>query len=282
MVFDLFKKSKYFTVRQDAKRDIPEGLWVKCEQCRGVLFSKDLERNLKVCSKCGYHFRLTAEERLGTILDQGSFTEYDPDFAARDPLGFPSYQEKLEATRENTGLREAVLTGEGLIAGRRVVIVVMDSHFIMGSMSTAVGEKITRAVDAAREKHLPLIIVTASGGARMQEGMPALMQMTKTSMAVGRYARSRLPYISVLTDPTMGGVTASFAFLADIILAEPGALIGFAGPRVIEQTIRQKLPEGFQRAEYLLEHGFVDDVVPRPRLAELLGRLIALHEGGNA
>ncbi len=282
MVFDLFKKSKYFTVKQDAKRDIPEGLWVKCETCNEVLFSKDLERNFKVCAKCGHHFRLTAEERLQMTLDPDSFTEYDPDLAPVDHLQFPNYREKLDKAQEQTGLREAVVTGEGLIRGHRVVIAVMDSHFIMGSMSTVVGEKITRAVDTASERHLPLVIITASGGARMQEGMPALMQMAKTSMAIGRYARSGLPYISVLTDPTMGGVTASFAFLADIILAEPGALIGFTGPRVIEQTIRQKLPEGFQRAEYLLEHGFIDGVVPRPELADFLGRLLGLHKGGNA
>lgn len=282
MVFDLFKKSKYFTVRQESKRDIPEGLWVKCDVCNEVLFSKDLQRNFKVCAKCGHHFRLTAEERLQITVDPESFTEYDADLAPGDPLRFPHYREKLEAAQEKTGLREAVITGEALIRGHRVVIAVMDPHFIMGSMSTVVGEKITRAVDTALEKRLPLVIITASGGARMQEGMPALMQMAKTSMAIGRYAQSRLPYISVLTDPTLGGVTASFAFLADIILAEPGALIGFAGPRVIEQTIRQKLPEGFQRAEYLLEHGFIDGVVPRPQVPELLGRLLGLHEGGVA
>lgn len=282
MVFDLFKRSKYFTVRQDTKRDIPEGLWVKCDACSAVLFSKDLDRNFKVCAKCGHHFRLTAEERLNAILDPDTFREYDADLAAVDPLQFPNYRNKLKVTQEGTGLREAVVTGEGLIAGHRVVIAVMDPHFIMGSMGTVVGEKVTRAVDAALERELPLVVFTASGGARMQEGMPALMQMAKTGMAVGRYARARLPYISVLTDPTMGGVTASFAFLADIILAEPGALIGFAGPRVIEQTIRQKLPEGFQRAEYLLDHGFVDDVVARPELPAFLGRLIGLHKGGSA
>jgi acetyl-CoA carboxylase carboxyl transferase subunit beta len=282
LVFDFFKKAKYFTVKQDVKRDIPEGLWVKCDVCNEILFTKDLERNFKVCQKCGHHFRLTVEERLHITLDPDSFTEYDTELEPSNPLGFPDYNEKLSSAQEQTRLREAVITGDGSIGGHRVVVAVMDAHFIMGSMGTVVGEKITRAVESALEKRLPLIIFSASGGARMQEGMLSLLQMAKTGMAIGRYSDAGLLYISVLTDPTMGGVSASFAFLGDIIISEPGALIGFAGPRVIEQTIRQKLPDGFQRAEFLLEKGFIDQVVARPQMAETLARLLSLHERGDA
>ncbi|MBU4532172.1 MAG: acetyl-CoA carboxylase, carboxyltransferase subunit beta [Eubacteriales bacterium] len=281
MVFDFFKKAKYFTVKQDVKRDIPEGLWVKCDLCNEILFTKDLERNHKVCQKCGHHFRLTVEERLHITLDPDSFSEYDAELESSNPLDFPEYSGRLATAQEQTGLREAVITGEGSIGGHRVVVAVMDSHFIMGSMGSVVGEKITRAVEFAQENRLPLIVFCASGGARMQEGMLSLLQMAKTSMSVGRHSEAGLLYISVLTDPTMGGVSASFALLGDIILAEPGALIGFAGPRVIEQTIRQKLPEGFQRAEFLLEKGFVDRVVPRPQMAGTLAGLLSLHERGG-
>ncbi|MBO8128444.1 MAG: acetyl-CoA carboxylase carboxyltransferase subunit beta [Peptococcaceae bacterium] len=279
MVFELFRRSKYFTVKQDTKRDIPEGLWVKCPECGEILFTKDLDRNFKVCEKCGYHFRLSSSERLHITVDPGSMQEFDAELAPTDPLNFPNYQEKIKAAQESTGLKEAVVTCEAAIGGYPAVVAVMDANFIMGSMGTVVGEKITRAVERALEKRIPLIIFCASGGARMQEGMLSLMQMAKTSAALAKLHEAGILYVSVLTDPTMGGVSASFGFLGDIILAEPGALIGFAGPRVIEQTIRQKLPEGFQRAEFLLDHGFIDKVVPRPALKDMLTKILTLHQG---
>jgi len=277
IIFELFKRSKYFTVRQEPRREIPEGLWIKCNVCGEILYTRELERNLKVCQKCGYHFRLSSGERLQLTLDPGSFVEYDNDLLSEDPLDFPQYSEKLEAAREATGLNEAVVTGEGSIGGHRVVIGVLDSRFIMGSMGVVVGEKVARAVEGALEKRLPLVIFSASGGARMQEGILSLMQMAKTAAVLARFDREGQLFVSVLTDPTMGGVSASFAFLGDIILAEPGAHIGFTGPRVIEQTIRQKLPEGFQRAEFLKEHGFIDAVVPRHQMRETLARILSLH-----
>ncbi|ACA59565.1 acetyl-CoA carboxylase, carboxyltransferase subunit beta [Candidatus Desulforudis audaxviator] len=275
----MFKKSKYFTVRPETKREIPEGLWIKC-QCGAILFAKDLERNLKVCQKCAHHFRLTARERIRITLDTEDFEELDAGLAPRDLLGFPGYAERLAANQKQTGLNEAAISAEGTIGGHRVVLVVMDSHFIMGSMGTVVGEKVARAAEHAVRNRLPLIVFSASGGARMQEGILSLMQMAKTAAAIGRLDSAGLLYVSVLTDPTMGGVSASFAFLGDIILAEPGALIGFAGPRVIEQTIRQKLPDGFQQAEFLQEHGFVDAVVPRSRLKDTLIKIIGMHQAG--
>ncbi|MDI6631814.1 MAG: acetyl-CoA carboxylase, carboxyltransferase subunit beta [Bacillota bacterium] len=281
MVLELFKKPKYVTIQQK-KKEIPEGLWIKCPRCGEILYNKDIVKNLKVCRKCGYHFRLTAEERLAFTLDEGSFVEYDSRLVADNPLNFPGYPEKLAEARQTTGLSEAVVTGEGTILGYRVVIGVMDSRFIMASMGAAVGEKITRAAERACERRLPLVLFVASGGARMQEGMVALMQMAKTAAAVKHLDAAGLLYISVLTDPTTGGVSASFAMLGDIILAEPGALIGFTGPRVIEQTIKQKLPDGFQRAEFLQQHGMIDLVVPRARMREILGRIVMLHVGeGN-
>lgn len=281
IIFDLFKKSKYFTVRQEPRREIPEGLWIKCDVCSEILYTRELERNLKVCEKCGHHFRLTAGERLQLTLDPGSFIEYDAGLLSEDPLDFPQYREKLEAVREVTGLNEAVVTGEGSIDGHRVVIGALDSRFIMGSMGVVVGEKIARAVENALEKRLPLVVFSASGGARMQEGVLSLMQMAKTAAVLARFDRAGHLFVSVLTDPTMGGVSASFAFLGDIILAEPGAQIGFTGPRVIEQTIRQKLPEGFQKAEFLREHGFIDAVVPRQQMRETIARILSLHRRGE-
>ncbi|MGQ9512154.1 acetyl-CoA carboxylase, carboxyltransferase subunit beta [Thermodesulfitimonas sp.] len=278
MVLELFKKPKYVTIRQEGKREIPEGLWVKCPRCEEIVYNKDLLKNLKVCPKCGFHFRLTAAERLSFTLDEGSFIEQDADLVADNPLNFPGYPEKLAEARQATGLAEAIITGEGTIAGHRTIIGVMDSRFIMASMGAAVGEKIVRAVERACERRLPLIIFVASGGARMQEGVVALMQMARTAAAIKRLDDAGLLYIPVLTDPTTGGVSASFGMLGDIILAEPGALIGFTGPRVIEQTIKQKLPEGFQRAEFLQEHGMIDLVVPRPRMRETLARILKLHE----
>ena len=278
MVLELFKKPKYVTIRQEGKREIPEGLWVKCPRCEEIVYNKDLLKNLKVCPKCGFHFRLTAAERLDFTLDEGSFVEYDADLVADNPLDFPGYPEKLAEARQVTGLAEAIITGEGTIAGHRTIIGVMDPRFIMASMGAAVGEKIVRAVERACERRLPLIIFVASGGARMQEGVVALLQMARTAAAIKRLDDAGLLYVPVLTDPTTGGVSASFGMLGDIILAEPGALIGFTGPRVIEQTIKQKLPEGFQRAEFLQEHGMIDLVVPRPKMRETLARILKLHE----
>lgn len=280
-IFDLFKRSKYFTVRKEPRREIPEGLWIKCEVCGEILYTRELERNLKVCRKCGHHFRLTAAERTQLTLDAGSFTEFNADLQSEDCLDFPLYADKLAAAREATGLAEAVVTGYGSIDSHRVVVAVLDCRFIMGSMGVVVGEKVTRAVEAALEQHLPLVIFSASGGARMQEGILSLMQMAKTAAALARFDQAKGLFISVLTDPTMGGVSASFAFLGDIILAEPGAQIGFAGPRVIEQTIHQKLPDGFQQAEFLKEHGFIDAVVPRQQMRGLIARLLHLHARGE-
>ena len=252
-----------------------------CPGCGAQSDRTVLSRNLWVCPKCGHHFPLDAYSRLKSVLDAGSFRELNEKYPAADPLRFPGYPEKLKKAQEKTGLTEAVVTALGTIGGRRCVVGVMDSRFFMGSMSTAVGEKITRAIEYAADKHLPLIIFSASGGARMQEGIFSLMQMAKTSAALERFNRSGGLYISVLTHPTTGGVTASFASLGDITLAEPGALIGFAGPRVIEQTIGEKLPDGFQRSEFQLEHGFVDQVVPRTELKEVLTRILQLHTQGR-
>lgn len=278
-MLEVFKKQRYATVSPAAGRETASGTWAKCPRCDEIRLNSELEKFLKVCPKCGYHFRLTAQERLKITLDEGSFSAWDEDMEPVNPLGCPLYAEKLALAQKESGLREAVVTGEGKISGHRVGVAVMDSRFIMGSMGLVVGEKITRAFEKAREKRLPLVIFCASGGARMQEGVFSLMQMAKTCAAINAFAQNRLPYISVLTDPTTGGVSASFAFLGDIILAEPGALIGFAGPRVIEQTIRQKLPEGFQRAEFLRQHGFIDEVVPRSQLKSTLARILALHMG---
>lgn len=282
MVLEIFRKPKYVTVRPEGaregeKRDIPEGLWVKCSRCNEILYNKELEKNFKVCHKCNFHFRLGARERIRITLDEGSFEEFDTDLTTINPLDWPNYPEKVALAQETTGLPEAAVTGSGTIEGYPVVIGVLDSHFIMGSMGSVVGEKITRAVERAMEKRLPLIIFATSGGARMQEGILSLMQMAKTSAALARFNQAGLLYISVFTDPTTGGVTASFASLGDIIIAEPGALIGFTGPRVIEQTIRQKLPDGFQRAEFMRQHGMVDMIVNRPQMKETLAQLLSLH-----
>ncbi len=277
MVLDLFKKSKYITLKREGKTEIPDGLWVKCPRCNEILYTKDLERNFKVCQKCTYHFRLSAAERLKITLDPGSFHEYDAHLETPDPLEFPNYMEKVAKAKEATGLREAVVIGEGTVNGYPLVIGVMDARFIMGSMGIVVGEKIARAIELALAKRVPLLVFCASGGARMQEGILSLTQMIKTAATLGRFDEAGLLYISVLTDPTMGGVSASFGFLGDIVLAEPGALIGFAGPRVIEQTIRQKLPNGFQQAEFLQDHGFIDLVVPRPKMRETLTTVLSLH-----
>ena len=273
----LFGKPKYTIVRIK-KKEIPDGLWTKCDACSETVYNKTIDENFKVCPKCGYHFPLGAYGRINLLIDKDTFEEYDKDMLSLDPLDFKgpkTYKDKLAADQAATGLKDAVVSGEGDIDKKRAVIAVTDSRFIMGSMGSVVGEKITRAVEAAIEKKLPLVIVSGSGGgARMYEGMLSLMQMAKTSAALGYLKKAKLPYISILTNPTMGGVMASFAGIGDIIIAEPKALIGFAGPRVIEQTIRQKLPAGFQRSEFLLDHGILDLIVHRKNMKVELSKLI--------
>ena len=273
----LFGKPKYTIVRVK-KKDMPEGLWTKCEECCETLYNKTLEENFKVCPKCNYHFVLGSYERIHTIIDAGTFEESDKDMISVDPLDFKgpkTYKDKLNQDREATQLKDAVITGGGFINKKAVIIAVTDSRFIMGSMGSVVGEKITRAIEAATKKKLPVIIISGSGGgARMYEGIYSLMQMSKTCAALAYHRKSKLPYISILTNPTMAGIMASFAGVGDIIIAEPKALIGFTGPRVIEQTIRQKLPHGFQRSEFLLEHGLIDMIVQRKEMKDSLSKLL--------
>lgn len=260
-----------------AKSKIPDNLLFKCPRCQNVMFMDDYKAGLKVCSACSYHSRISARERLEITADKDSFVEYDPDLISGNPLEFDGYPEKLAEARAATGLKDAVLTGECSIRTRKCVIVVMDSRFMMASMGSVVGEKITRAFERATEKRLPVVVFAASGGARMQEGILSLMQMAKTSGAVKRHSDAGNLYITVLTDPTTGGVTASFAMEGDIILAEPDCLVAFAGPRVIEQTIRQKLPKDFQTSEFVLQKGFIDSVVSRNNLKSTLVKLLKLH-----
>jgi acetyl-CoA carboxylase carboxyl transferase subunit beta len=260
------------------KSVIPEGLWVKCDSCKEIVYRAELERAGRVCPKCRYPFRISARDRIASLVDEGSFEEREAGLRSRDPLRFKDtvkYTDRVKNARNKTGLEEAVITGLGRIGGHPVSMAVFEFAFMGGSMGSVVGEKLTRAIELAIAKRVPLLIVSASGGARMQEGILSLMQMAKTSAALARLAEERLPYLSLLTDPTTGGVTASFAMLGDIIMAEPRALIGFAGPRVIAETIRQPLPEGFQRSEFLLEHGQLDLVVERRELRETLRRLLA-------
>lgn len=256
---------------------IPEELWVKCPVCKNAVLSSDLLENHKVCPKCGYHFRIAARQRIEMTVDEGSFVESDADMTSTNLIDFPDYTRKLKSAKLNSGENESVITGRAEICGEKCVIAVMNSQFMMGSMGTVTGEKITRAFEYATDNRLPVVVFTVSGGARMQEGILSLMQMAKTSGAVKRHSDAGLLYITVLTDPTTGGVTASFAMEGDIILAEPHALVAFAGPRVIEQTIRQKLPKDFQSAEFLLEKGFIDAVIPRGEMKKALARLIKLH-----
>lgn len=264
-------------------RGLPGNIAVKCPNCRELLVGKDWEKNLKVCSKCGHHGRLGAYERIEQLLDPDSFTEIAGDLRSNDPLHFSSrsqvYREKLESERQSSGLTESLVAGYGLIEGLQVVIAVMDFRFIGGSMGSVTGEKITRAIELAMQKHVPLLIVSASGGARMQEGVISLMQMAKTSAALARLANAGVPYISLLTDPTTGGVTASFAMLGDVILAEPGALIGFAGPRVIEQAMHHRLPKDVNTSEFVLKHGMIDQIVHRKAVRPTLARLLRLYTG---
>jgi acetyl-CoA carboxylase carboxyl transferase subunit beta len=254
-----------------------EGLWVKCDGCRQIIWKKDLEENLHVCPKCEKHFRIDARTRLAQLLDNNQYETFDGNLASTDPLKFVDlkpYSKRLRRAQEDTGLKDAVINGRGKVDGRNVVISVMEYGFIGGSMGTVVGEMITRSVERAMETKTPLIIVSASGGARMMEGVVSLMQLAKIAAALARLDKAKVPYISLLTDPTTGGVTASFAMLGDLNIAEPGALIGFAGPRVIEQTIRQKLPPEFQRSEFLLEHGMLDAVVHRRQLKPYIVRAL--------
>lgn len=289
---DMFKKTSYIpigrldepkkeekpSVEEDAAPCVPEGLWVKCPKCGKLLYKQDVVDNHYVCPKCGGYFRIKTKTRLRMVLDHGTFESWYTDLPQRNPLDYPGYEEKLEAQREKTHLHEAVTIGKGRIYGKDAVVGVCDARFLMSSMGYVVGEKITRAFEQAIEEKLPVILFCCSGGARMQEGIVSLMQMAKTSAAIKRHSEAGLLYIPVLTDPTTGGVTASFAMLGDIILAEPGALIGFAGPRVIAQTIGQKLPEGFQRAEFLVEKGIIDGIVERSDLKLRLAMLIDMHE----
>ena len=271
-------------IRIPRRPRVPDGLFQKCEACKKILYSEDVKKNYDCCPECGKHFRIGARQRIQMVADQGSFEEWDAELTGENPLQFPDYEEKLQALREQTGLQEAVVTGVASIRGERTAIGAMSADFLMGSMGTAVGEKITRMVERATARRLPVILFCCSGGARMQEGIFSLMQMAKTSQALKRHAQAGLLYISVLTDPTTGGVTASFAMLGDIILAEPRALIGFAGPRVIRQTIGQKLPEGFQTAEFLMQHGFVDRIVKREQMRKTLAVLLRSvpEDGGSA
>ena len=272
-----FKRQSGEVDASGEKKVRTEGLWVKCESCRQIIWKKDLEDNLNVCPKCGRHFRIDARARLAILFDDGEYETFSDNLASTDPLKFVDlkpYSERLKRAQEETGLTDAVINARGKLDGRPVIISAMEYNFIGGSMGSVVGEVITRAVEEALEKKQPLIIISASGGARMMEGVLSLMQLAKISAALARLDEARVPYISVLTDPTTGGVTASFAMLGDLNIAEPGALIGFAGPRVIEQTIRQKLPPGFQRSEFLLEHGMLDAVVHRKEMKAYISRAL--------
>ena len=278
MVIDKIKKVTVTDTKANTKAsDMMVGKWIKCDNCKEISYKEDVRANYSVCPNCGKHFRLSSRRRIVQIIDEGTFEELNANLHTTDPIKFEGYLQKIKSLEEKTKIKEAVRTGIGKINGISVAIGVMDANFMMGSMGEVVGEKITRLIETAIEKHLPVILFCASGGARMQEGMVSLMQMAKTSAALSKLNKAGLLYISVFTDPTTGGVTASFASLGDIILAEPGALIGFAGPRVIEQTINQKLPEGFQRAEFLLEHGFVDRIVERKDMKNELCKILKLH-----
>ena len=283
---NVFKKTRIAVGRKNyitftRRPEVPEGLLRKCNKCGGAIIAEDVKKDHYICPKCGGYFRVHARRRIEMVTDEGSFEEWDSDLQGGNPLEYKGYEEKLEKLQEKTGLSEAVITGKSKIDGRETAIGVCDGRFLMASMGEAVGEKIARAVERATEERLPVILFACSGGARMQEGIVSLMQMAKTSAALKHHSDAGLLYISILTDPTTGGVTASFAMLGDVILAEPKALIGFAGPRVIEQTIGQKLPEGFQRAEFLLEHGFLDAIVERPQMKAVLSKILALHENGK-
>jgi acetyl-CoA carboxylase carboxyl transferase subunit beta len=280
---DLFKnvKNRMADVPLQASQNevsIPRNLWFKCPRCQNTIFEEEFTKALKICPKCGYHARISAAERLKLTVDEGSFTEFDAEMRSKNPINFPDYEKKVGHAVRETGMNEAVVTGRCRINGCEAVIGVMDSRFMMASMGSVVGEKITRAIEYATDNRLSVVLFTASGGARMQEGIMSLMQMAKTSGAAARHSDAGLLYITVLTDPTTGGVTASFAMLGDIIIAEPKVLVGFAGRRVIEDTIKQHLPDDFQSAEFLLAHGFVDLIVSRDKLKQTLSSLLRLHQ----
>ena len=284
----LFRKRPYIPLEPSSTQEevnqkpiVPEGLWKKCPSCEKTIYAKDLGAD-QICPHCHYNFRISASERIELIVDSNSFEEWYAEMPISNPLDFPSYTEKLVNTKEKAQTNEAVVVGKALIAGNETVLCVMDSTFFMGSMGTVVGEKLTRAIEQAISLHLPVIIFTASGGARMQEGIMSLMQMAKVSVAISNLQKASLPYFAVLTDPTTGGVTASFAMQGDIIIAEPGATIGFAGKRVIEQTIKASVPEGFQTAEHLLNKGFIDHIVPRNQLRNTLAFLLEIHNPQKA
>jgi len=279
-----FRKEKKPKEPTDKKQGgpIPEGLWIKCDDCKEIVYRKEVEQNLNVCTKCGYHFRLTARERFQMLFDDGAYKEFATNIRSSDPLEFRDtkrYRDRLQVDEQRVGKGDAVLCAEGKLDGMNVVICAMEYAFMGGSMGSVVGEKITLAAERSLDKKEPLLIVSTSGGARMQEGILSLMQMAKISAALARLADARLPFISILTDPTTGGVTASYAMLGDVNIAEPKALIGFAGPRVIEQTIRQTLPEGFQRAEFLVEHGMVDLITPRAEMKPTVARFLRAFTG---
>ena len=272
-----FKKGKTDEAEPPKRSKVAEGMWLKCNHCREIVYRKEVDRNNKVCPKCDYHFPISVIERINLLVDLGTFKEWDAELEPQDPLQFQdtrSYKDRIKAQQEKTGRKDAMVIGQGAINGRKVALCVFDFGFMGGSMGSVVGEKICRAVDRALEGRLPLILVTASGGARMQEGILSLMQMAKTSAAVAKLGEAKLPFVSILADPTFGGVTASIAMLGDVIIAEPKALIGFAGPRVIEQTIKQQLPDQFQRAEFLLDHGMIDMIVERKQLKEAVSTLV--------
>ncbi len=278
MIVDKIKKRESPPQNKKNKVDIPIGKWVKCDNCKEIIYKETVRENLSICPYCGHYFRMHINKRLEMIADVGTYKRFDLNIETSNPLGLEDYPKKLKTLKEKTGIDEAVAAGTCKINGEKVVICIMDSGFLMGSMGAVVGEKITYAIEQAIEQRLPIIIFTVSGGARMQEGIVSLMQMAKTTAALTKLDEAGLLYISVLTDPTYGGVTASFASLGDIILAEPGAMIGFAGQRVIKQTIGEELPEGFQTAEFLLEHGFIDKIVERKDLKDTLYKLIMFNK----
>lgn len=299
MFKDIFRKTKYVTIKSGqmqnrgssevssqeepviaSKKELPDGLWVKCPKCGEVLFNKNLEENARVCTTCEHHFRISASARLALLVDENSFEEWDAGLKTLDVLEFPGYEEKLREAQEKSGMVEGLLTGRAKIEGVPFVIAINEASFMMGSMGSVVGEKIARAIERAIDLRLPVVIFSTSGGARMQEGILSLYQMAKTSAALGKLAENHLLYISVVTDPTFGGVTASYASLGDIMISEPNALIGFTGPRVIKQTMRQELPSGAQTAEFNQEHGLIDLIVARTQMRPVLARLLRYHQEG--
>jgi acetyl-CoA carboxylase carboxyl transferase subunit beta len=276
-----FKKNKDITSK---RVKVPEGLWVKCNSCKEIIYRQEVDRNLKICPKCNYHFRISANERIALLADEGSFVEIGQNLASQDPLNFKDqkvYKDRLKEAKNKTNINEAATAGPALINGHPAILVVLDFSFMGGSMGSVVGEKFVMAAEKATKEKLPLICIASSGGARMQEGIISLMQMAKTSAAISRFKEAKMPYISVLSDPTFGGVSASFAMLGDIIIAEPRSLIGFAGPRVIEQTIKQKLPDDFQTAEFLLHHGMIDMIINRKELKQTIANIISLTVGNR-